>query len=388
MTNLEIVENLSVLRELASDWETLNKSSPMQSPDWMIAWWQHFRTPQDQLCVAVVRDASNSVVGIAPWFRRSSVAMGRTIHFLGSDRACSDFQTLLCQPEEESAVISAITNWLSNCTNPKWRWDLLDFDGVAANDSVMNQFFDRMSDMGHITHRRSNLNTWRLSLDGGWKGFLERQSKSQRNQSRNFANRFDKSSDLAFRFASQAADGGCSCIDALIQLHQMRWEASGMEGCFSDHRMNQFFGASMATMIAKGTADIAIIQRDQRPIAAVTWLFMGNVIFCYQSGRDPSEDANRIGRIATTVGIRWAAENGFTAMDYLRGDEEYKSQMRAVPTPCQRVRVVARAGTSQLRHNLWLACREMKSQFQRLTSGKPTAKSMKEIENEEPAGSI
>jgi CelD/BcsL family acetyltransferase involved in cellulose biosynthesis len=331
----------------------------MQSFEWISAWWKHFATQQTHLQVMVVRNEADQLIGIVPWFRRSNLAIGKTVGFLGSDRACSDYQSILCSQGSEEQVIGAIVDGLTGSLRSHWQ--LLDLDGVAASDTAMKMFIERMADRGHVIHRRESQSTWRIDIGGGWQGFLDKQSKSQRSQFRNFINRFDKSSDLRWRLASQEPTDMEAMIASLMKLHQMRWNAAGQAGCFADPRMKGFFVEAMQTMIPHGSADVSLIERDGRPVAGMAWLLKDRVAFGYQCGRDPSEDDNRIGRIANAVGIRWAAEKGFETFDLLRGDEAYKSQMRAIPTECQRVRIVARATSAQLRHNIWLACREVKS---------------------------
>lgn len=381
---LDVIENECDLNPVLRDWERLNNATPMQSPTWMLAWWQAFRTSGDRLKIVVVRDQSDAVVGLVPWYAHARAGLGTTLRFLGGDRACSDYQTILCQPGSEEPVVRAIAAWLSTgepVHSPADRssarrsvisnalgWDLLDLDGVSAADAAMNAFIESMAARGHTTHRREGVSTWKLKIGGGWQAFLETQSKTQRSQSRNLINRFDKSDDLELRLASENPSAGEPFIAALMELHEKRWRLVDREGCFGDERMKQFFASAMRNMIAEGSADIITLERSGRPVAAQAWLIRGSEIFAYQCGRDPDEEPNRIGRIANLTGIRWASERGFQTLDYLRGDEAYKSQLRATPMPCQRVRIVARAGFPQLRHNIWLACRELKSRWEQFRS--------------------
>ncbi len=104
-----------------------------------------------------------------------------------------------------------------------------------------------------------------------------------------------------------------------------------------------------------------LLEREGRVVAANAWLIQNNIGFGYQCGRDPEEDAHRVGRILQSVALRDNCQQGLVAFDFLRGDEEYKRQMRAVPTACHRLRVVARARMSELRHTIWATCREVRS---------------------------
>lgn len=373
MLKIEVVDNETALGKCVDDWSQLAAAAtPMQSPAWLRAWWHAHQTPQDRLAVVLLRDTLGAVVGLAPWYQSTSLATGTTLRFLGSGRACSDFQTVLCRSDMQGEVIGHLCDWLSRrpahsshapCpTSP--RWDLIDLEGLSANHPVMDAFLIAMRERGHMSHFRSSESTWRIDLAGGWQGFLSRQSKTQRSQTRNLVNRFDKSSDLNLQIASELNAQSDSIIETLMELHAMRWRAAGGQGCFAQPAMKNFFTDAMRTMIATGQAEIVVLRRNEQPLAAQALLVQAGQFYMYQSGRDPAEDAQRVGRIANLVTLRWMCERGATFIDYLRGDESYKSRMRAEPAASHRVRIVARANFPELRHKIWLACRVVKTRWQ------------------------
>lgn len=171
-------------------------------------------------------------------------------------------------------MVRTVTQWLSRTDGradsrvavPATKWHLLDFDGVSDSDVVMKTFVRTMAELGHVTHLRPAECTWQLDLTGGWDGFLSRQSRTQRTQARNFVNRFDKSSDLRLQIASQSGPQVDSMIAALMNLHQERWRAVGVEGSFTDARMRSFFESAMREMVARGSAEILSLERNGRPI--------------------------------------------------------------------------------------------------------------------------
>lgn len=358
MTRIDVVENLSELTQLVPEWKQLALPTPMQSPEWLVGWWEAFHSSNDTLHVLAVRDDTGLLIGLAPWYRREGFASGATLRFLGDGRACSDFQSLLCRTGRSEEVIGAVISQLADERTE--RWDLLDLEGIAGNDPVMNQFQNAMSARGHVTHVRQTLSTWRLSLEGGMDGVFEKFSKTQGRQLRNFLNRFDKG-NFAIRHASVERDQAEFFIAEVIRLHQLHWESNGQPGCFATIEFRNFFRSAMLSMLEKNMAEILLLEREGRVVAANAWLVQGNIGFGYQCGRDPEEDAHRVGRIIQSVALRENCRQGLVAFDFLRGDEQYKQQLRAEPTACQRLRVVARARMSELRHTIWATCREVKS---------------------------
>ena len=358
MSKIDVIENLSDLTGLADQWKQLALPSPMQSPEWLLAWWEAFHTSQDKLHVLTVRDAAGQLIGLAPWYRREGFASGTTLRFLGDGRACSDFQSLLCRAGQETQVTTAIIQWLTN--DHSAHWDLLDLEGLSAADPVMNEFQNAMNSRGHVTHVRQTLNTWRISLEGGMDGVYANFSKTQGRQLRNYLNRFDKG-DFALRRASEERDESDFFIAEVVRLHQANWNSLGQPGCFATKEFRTFFETAMRAMLDRHMAEIILLERAGKVVAANAWLVQNNIGFGYQCGRDPEEDAHRVGRILQSVALRDNCRQGLVAFDFLRGDEEYKQQMRAVPTVCQRLRVVARARMSELRHTIWATCREVRA---------------------------
>lgn len=357
MTRIEVVDNLADLTTLVPEWKQLSLPSPMQSPEWMLAWWEAFRASQDTLHVVTVREESGELIGLAPWYRRQGFASGATLRFLADGRACSDFQSLLCRAGREAKVVQAITAQLAD--DRAQRWDLLDLEGLSGSDPVMNEFQNAMSARGHVTHLRQTLNTWRIGL-GGMDEVFKQFSKTQGRQVRNFINRFDKG-DMALRQASAQPEQADFFISELIRLHQLHWVSMGQPGCFSTTEFNNFFRSAMLKMIESHMAEILLLEREGKIVAANAWLLQNNIGFGYQCGRDPEADAHSVGRIIQAVALRLQCNQGLLAFDFLRGDEQYKQQLRAEPTAVQRLRVVARARMSELRHTIWATCRDVRT---------------------------
>ncbi len=358
MTKIDIISDVQELEGLTAQWQQLALPSPMQSPAWLVPWWQAFQTSHDELHVVTVRDAAGELIGLAPWYRREGFASGATLRFLGDGRTCTDFQSILCRSGHETEVVSALIQWLTSDAHA--RWNLLDLEGISGADAIMQEFQTAMQARGHVTHVRQTLNTWRIAVHSDLSATLSAFPKTQMRQIRNFINRFEKG-NFALRHASQEPEHTQFFIAELMRLHQLRWESIGQPGCFKSTEFRQFFQATMSAMIPAGQAEIVLLEREGKVVAANTWTLQNNIGFGYQCGRDPAEDEHKVGRILQAVALQDNCRTGLVAFDFLRGDEAYKQYMRAVPTPCQRLRVVARTRMSELRHSIWATCRDVRA---------------------------
>lgn len=362
-TRVDVIERVADATPILDFWSQ-HAPTPLQSPQWLLSWWQAFRSLDTQLCLLVVRSTNEQVLGLAPCYIRNHWSTGRTIRFLGSGRVCSDFQTLLSAPAQAIPVATAIGEWLL-ANQPDLNWSLLELEGVTEDDPAIEALAAPLR-RGHCLQHVSQLeHTWRLELSQGWAGFLAGLSKTQRSQTRTLVNRFDKSDDLALRLVTDSSEVPAA-LSACIDLHQRRWQAAGQPGCFADPRFFQFIHDASQQLSVQQQISIALLEDGGMPIAAQLYLQdAAGSMYMYQSGRDPEREAGNIGRMLNALAIRAACESGCTFIDFLRGDEIYKPRLGAVATRCLRVRCVAPQLLPRLRHSLRTLSRSVKHQVDR-----------------------
>ncbi len=359
------VHNLSDLKCLEPNWQAW-ASSPMQSPQWMLAWWDQFRTQNSQLCVLVVYDETQNPIGLAPFFIRESWSLGRSLRFLGSGRACGDFQSLLAAPGQLQLVAHSVASWLVDAQR-SGTWSFLELEGTTLGDATIDTLVGELKAKGCSIQTTELEHTWRLDLTQGLTGFLQGLSKTQRQQTRNLLNRFDKLTDVQL-----------TCIDdseqiqrelgTCIELHQMRWNAAGQSGCFADSRFDNFIRTACTQLALRGQIQVAVLRINGEPVASHLYLrdATGN-LFLYQSGRDPLRERDGVGKMLNAAMVRTAVESGVQFIDYLRGDEIYKHRLGAIASKNLRTRIAAPSWLPQLRNGIWTLGRELKRGFSTLS---------------------
>ncbi len=359
---LELLDQVDQLDSILGFWRE-RAPSPMQSPEWMLAWWSAFKSPAARLTILVAYGLDGQIVGIAPFFTRDHWALGRNLRFLGSGSACSDFQSLITASGYEVAVAESIGQFLLS-TEQRESWSFVELEGTASNDLTVNTLIAALRKQNCVVKSVELENTWRLDLSDGWESLLARLSKTQRRQTRNYVNRFDKSSNLTLRFVDQPSELGAA-LHQCMDLHQRRWQAIGQKGCFADHRFQRFVETAWESLTPQGRASMALLEENGIPIACHIYLrdAAGN-LFQYQSGRDPNRESDRIGNILNAIAIRKACQDGLSFIDFLRGNEIYKERAGAVGSKCLRTRIVAPALIPRVRHSVWELGREVKQSWQ------------------------
>lgn len=362
MPNLQVkvVSDPHELAPYMSFWRA-HAPTPLQTPAWLLAWWQAFASHNTRLSILIVQTAAGEVIGLAPFYLRDHWTDGKTLRFLGSGRACTDFQTLLTAPGREAEVGTFIGQWLTG-SHHELNWGIVELEGIQRDDAAVLALVEALQQARCQPYESQLESTWRLDLSGGWQGYLDGLSRTQRSQTRNLVNRYDKNDDWTMRIAGQL-DELPDALQHCIDLHQKRWTAVGEPGCFADPRFTKFIQLACQQQAHDRRIRLALFEDQGVPVACHLFLLdsAGNR-YMYQSARDPARHAERVGQILNALEIRQAADEGAGFIDFLRGDEIYKRRAGAVAADCLRVRVVAPRLIPRVRHGLRALGKSMNQQ--------------------------
>ncbi|QDV24958.1 GNAT family N-acetyltransferase [Aureliella helgolandensis] len=349
--NAEIVCRTVELAEYTEQWRRLAQT-PLQSPEWLLNWWDAYSSPVATLNTLTVCSPSGQLLGLAPLYFRDSWGMGRTLRFLGSGEACSDFQSILCVPGYETPVAAAISQALIDSSGDGG-WGICEFEGVGTHDPVLGQVVKNLQTAGYSLDTKQLESTWRVDLQGDWDQVVGRMCKSMRRQTRSLLKQFDGSEALKLTWSDSPTEFA-QAFETLQDLHQQRWEQAGKEGCFASSRFSKFTKAACQALHAKRQCSIATLVADQTPVASSLLLHGAQGNYVYQTGRDPNFPTQRYGTMLNALLLREMQHRQFQFVDFLRGNEVYKDRLGAVPSECVRIRVVAPRILPRLRYGAWM----------------------------------
>ena len=379
------------LTPLAATWNELAAGVPFRSWEWLEAWWRHYGCHEDgrpkrdhQLFVLTVWDDDNRLVAIAPWYRLRTRSSARVIRFLGDGEVCSDYLTILCRSGQENHATDALADWLtvrnqafasskysvspehrSNTSSPQqrtdsdYRWDRLEFTGVAASDTTINHLLATLQACGNMIHHGRTPNSWRIALPSTWDEFLMILSKPHRNRLRRADKNYFQSGKVQSHQVQQSEEVA-QFFGILVNLHQGRWQRRGLPGCFASPAFQAFHREIAARFFAEGRVTLSWLEMDGTPLAAEYRLHGDRIMCAYQCGIDPDRLDVQPGELANMAAIKNAISRGQNAYDFLRGDEPYKAHWRAAPVPMLNVRVIPPRPSARLRHSAWVTAKNVK----------------------------
>lgn len=380
--HVTLFSNFDTLRSFSDDWDRLAAGNPFRSWAWHSAWWQAYgegdQEGKPRLWTLGVLDEQNRLRGIAPWYCHQSKTKGAVISFLGSGDVCTDHLGIMAAPGDESAVVNLISDFLldpsgnSSSGMPEasdrrqlGRWDLLHFDGIDNEDTVMNLFAERLDNENRLTfHRKPGLSCWRLELPSDIKTFLQPKSKNFKKMFKRAKKTLEKSSDLQLDSAKNL-DEFKRYLDFFIDLHQRRRTAIGEPGCFASSRFEKFFRDASIELFRAGQVNIYTIFREEKPIVVDYNLFGNGIAYSYQSGMDPDYLNLGPGSLIHVALIEHYQQQGMIAWDFLRGDEEYKQRWKAEKRLTSIWHVAAPHWTARCRDLLRRASEEFKATAKR-----------------------
>jgi CelD/BcsL family acetyltransferase involved in cellulose biosynthesis len=347
-------------------WDQLAGPIPFRSSSWIAAWWRHYGSPTNgamtrQLFVPTVFDDRDQLMAVAPWSRRFSLTEGWTLEWLGGGEACSDYLGLLADGAKDEAVVELLADWLCDeCRDVRERWDQIWLDSVDPQDGPTVRLVEALKKRRCLVHRRNGPCCWRLRLPTTWDNYLERLSKSHRKQVRRRERNMLESGRAQLHTVT-AAEVLPQAFDILVDLHQRRRAFLGQPGRFSSLRFTAVHRDVSRRLAEHGRCAVHWLEIDGCS-AAAEYHFIGNGLnFAYQSGIDPQRLEQEPGNLITVALVKQAIERGDRAIDFLRGDEAYKSHFRAEPRPIVRYRIAAPRWQARCRLLGWSAARSVKN---------------------------
>lgn len=369
MTNDLHVESTRDLGGLFADaelWNGLAAGIPFRETSWLRPWWSAFAEGRDPY-VLVARDGTGKVQGLLPLYRDRH----RTLRNLGDGHACSDCTSVIAAAGNAVAAGAAIGQFLGQAGDGgSDEWDLLEIDGILENDPGMVALATSLRQAGASIHSHSRMSTWHLPCDESWDAYLSRATRKTRSRYRRLLKRCRPQGTLAFAVYERPNEIE-TAIRATIDLHQARWNEVGLPGAFASARFRQFITDAMGDFALRDRVRPATLTFEGRIIAGMINIIGGDRnLYVYNSGYDTSFSDLDPGIVLHTRLLRYAHDEGLAGIDYLRGDEPYKSRMKANPRRLLKLRAFAPAWRPRLRRAAWVTRFGLK-QFVRKRIGRP-----------------
>lgn len=340
---IRLLNTSDQLDAIADDWDRLAAGHPMRGHDWLAGWWRHY-AEGELFVLAAYDEATDELIGLAPWRMETGARLGRVIRWLGDGEVCTDHLTLLTAEGAAPRVSAAIADFLSD---EFLDWDLLQLDDTDAADPRLAALVDALTERDCRLQARDAGACWSIELPADWEEFLARQSKSHRKQLRRAERRVLESDTCHWR-PVETAEQLQEAWPLFIDLHQRRRQSLGEPGCFASARFEAFHRELSTRLLERGQLRMSWVEMEDQGVAAELHFASDDAVLAYQGGVDPDRLEDEPGRLSNIATIKAAIEEGASRFDFLRGDEPYKAHWRAEPQATVHLRFVPPRRKAQL----------------------------------------
>ncbi|MFK7737819.1 MAG: GNAT family N-acetyltransferase [Pirellulaceae bacterium] len=332
---------------LSDAWSNLYVESPFMTFQWLHSWWEKMIS-KDDLYIVTVRNPAGETELIAPFYLHHSRTRGKEIRFLGSGRICSDYASFpfRCSENAQGAT-SALGQWLIEQRD----WDCINLEGAATADPLVSCFLESLYDAGHQIVEREEESFWRLELSESFDEFLATRSKKIRQKIRKIERELVPATTIEFCKTPQDVS---ESLDHFAAMHIARHEAvHGHKGCFENPSFRDFLNETLVHFLDQERLWFGTTRFDGEVASSCIAIESNQVLYYYQTSFDPAKSRLQPGWLQNTMLIKRAIESGIRSIDFLRGNEDYKSKIGAIPIPHIRYRTVANRSSSIVRFQLW-----------------------------------
>jgi CelD/BcsL family acetyltransferase involved in cellulose biosynthesis len=338
------LEGTPDLTSVRDDWTRLAQEAGnvFGTWEWADAWYRNIGSGAGvRLAVAVAKRPTGEPAAILPLAvtRRGPL---RLVRFVGAGPA--DELGPVCAPQDRSDAAAALRRHVSRT---------LAGSGLFLGEQMWGEHGFASALGGTVVRRLGNPV---LPIAGrSFDEFLASRRKHFRDRVRQSERKLQRAYAVTYRL-TRDVDEVEGDMRTLMRLHEARW-SDGDTTAFRGAR-GSFHLDFAATALRSGWLRLWTMELDQVPVAAWYGLRYGGIEFHYQSGRDPSFDADNVGFAVLCHSIRSAFEDGMREYRFGKGDEAYKARFAEYDPGLETVALAAgaigRIGLGALRASLRL----------------------------------
>ena len=342
--SLKIITNEKDFSTLHDEWNELvlkSSSSIYQTFEWQFYWWKYFASDNQYTLHIIQIYLSGKLIGIAPFFIQNysiknfrifqrlrligcGLNLGESSSNAIEEDGLSDYLDIISDKSYQSQTAYSVTAYLKEFNN---LFDEIDFQNISQESFIYNYVIPLLGKNDFFIKMFLTDICPKLKVPASLDLYLQMVKSNTRRRLRQSLKQTNEDSiciiEDVFGFNFQSA------FQHLKQLHQKRWNELGYLGLFSDERFGKFQDQVCKKFIEKGWLWFKVLKQNNKIIAARLGFNFNNSVYDYLSGFDNSQSsaAIRPGMILILSMIDFAIDKGMQTVDFLRGAEEYKSEI-------------------------------------------------------------
>lgn len=329
--DIEIIRDRGGFEMLSETWNDLLQSSSSNvvflTHEWLSVWIRNYSDAVGGLRIIVARRGSE-IVGIAPLM----VTRREGFRRLGSIGVESlDYEDIIVrQGADSSAVVGAVVDAVLS----EKGWDYWQFNRIGRSREVIASLGDALRETHCDWVMAESEFSSIVPVDGGWDDYWRSLSRRFRKNFRRHSNRLAEAYDSVEIGEAKSVSDITAGLECLFRFHRARRrEISGNEGLFSSHSRRGYYRELATEMMTAGWLRMPTIKIDGRLVGVQFNIEYGDTIYKVLPGFDAEFADFAVGMQLNVDVMKGAFDRQIRQVDFLRGDEGYKSDFR--PTRLQ-----------------------------------------------------
>ncbi len=294
-------------------------NTPFVTYEWLATWSKHFGQGKELKLFTSEKDGEVSLAVPVIYSTHKVFGSQRSeAKFIGAPDA--DYQTFLITNFQEAAkTINPLMKSIVDCANV----DDAEFSDVPEESLTAKLLQYVKGDTFKGCQSRSNICSY-ISLPSNYDSYMQSLGRNTRGTLKRFERRALNNYKVEFvkydKFRSVP-----EAMDVLFRLHQKRQNAKGERGVFSNETTRKFHVDLAQSFAKKGWLALFFLTFNDIPVSTVYNFEYNGKIYGYLTGFDPEYASYQPGQLAIQYLIKYAINRNLNELDFLRGDEAYKS---------------------------------------------------------------
>ena len=327
---LNVIQTLDGFDNMAEEWNHLLSISASHVPflrhEYLSAWWRTLgggEWSQGDLYIVTARRPDGGLYGIAPMFFTQNQHGEDALILIGSAEV-SDYLDVIARREDLPTFMDALMDHLSSPGAPAWR--ALDFYNLLENSPTLLALADSARRCGWKYVQERLQHCPYIPLPGDWETYLNGIDKKQRHEIRRKIRRAEASE---IPVSWYIVKDGAFLDNEIEDLLNLMGQDAEKRAFLTDLMRTQMRAAIRAAFHA-GWLQLAFLKVGDEKAAGYLNFDYDNRVWVYNSGIDPRFSELSPGWVLLGHLLRRANENQRAALDFMRGDEEYKYRFGGV----------------------------------------------------------
>jgi len=336
------ISNLEEFENLRSEWTKLLAKNPVQDAfltwEWLFAWWKHYGR-EHELWLITARH-SDELVGIAPLMlvnRRKYGLRLRVLCNIGTPNV--DVGGFIVRRGEKQ-IYTAISSYL---IAQKKHWNLLELNEIPPISFEKRYLVPHFASCGFEIRQRDNSHFF-LPLKGGWKRYWEEMPSRLRHELRRKERRLTEQCEITLLHHS-GDEVSWQDVAAIFEIN----EHAHYPHMYRSAEEKAFQREIFELMKKQGWLKIYLFLICDQPVAFLYGFYYKKRFEGWRAGFDLHYAYYSIGNLLYLRVIQDCFQKGISEIDFLCGDEHYKTRWQTNERQYTQLRFVPREKlTSQI----------------------------------------